>query len=194
MLATVTHTWGSSPCPVGCLMALRADGQVVGSVSGGCVEEDLLARLRADALNKSLPQVIHYGGDHTEHQRFGIPCNGRLEIVLEVLHGTAPLRKVLQVMASRQMITRRLCLNTGEVSPHTASPDDVFSCDGNALSKVFEPAWQLLIISAVQVSHFLAEMAQALDYPVTVCDPRDEYRAAWGATGATLIRACPMMQ
>lgn len=190
-LATVTHTWGSSPRPVGSLMALRADGQVVGSVSGGCVEEDLLARLRVDALNNLLPQIIRYGGDRAEHLRFGIPCNGRLEIVVEMLHGTAPLRRVLQVMASRQMITRRLCMNTGEVSLHTPPPGDRFFCNTDVLSQVFGPAWRMLIIGAVQASRFLAEMAQALDYHVTVCDPRDEYRAAWGVSGITLDPRMP---
>lgn len=190
-LATVTHTWGSSPRPVGSLMALRADGQVVGSVSGGCIEEDLLVRLRANVLNNSLPQIIRYGGAHAEHQRFGIPCDGRLEIVLEMLHGTAPLRRVLQAMASRQMIIRRLCMNTGEVSLHAATPGDGFFCNAEALSRVFGPAWRMLIVGAVQTSRFLAEMAQALDYHVTVCDPRDEYRAAWGVPGITLDARMP---
>lgn len=191
ILATVAHTWGSSPRPAGSLMALRADGQVVGSVSGGCVEQDLLERLRAGALDLHLPQVVRYGWDRTEHERFGIPCNGRLEIVLESLHGVAPLRRVLQALASRQMITRRLCLNTGEVSLHAAARDDVFACDDNAVSKVFGPAWQLLIVGAVQASRFLAEMALALDYRVTVCDPREEYRAAWSVAGVVLDPRMP---
>lgn len=191
MLATVAHTWGSSPRPAGSLMAMRADGQVVGSVSGGCVEQDLQDRLRAGALDLHLPQVVRYGWGHTGHQRFGIPCNGRLEIVLEALHGAASLRRVLQALASRQMITRRLCLNTGEVSLHAAARDGVFVCDAHALSKVFGPAWQLLIVGAVQVSRFLAEMALALDYRVTVCDPREEYRSTWNVPGTMLDTRMP---
>jgi xanthine dehydrogenase accessory factor len=191
ILATVVHTWGSSPRPVGSLMALRADGQVVGSVSGGCVEQDLLERLRAGELDLSVPQRVRYGWGHAEHRRFGIPCNGRLEVVLEALHGELPLRRILQSLASRQMITRRLCLKTGEVSLHTASRDEVFSCDDNAVRKVFGPAWRLLIVGAVQVSRFLAQMALALDYRVTVCDPREEYRAGFSLAGVELDPRMP---
>jgi xanthine dehydrogenase accessory factor len=191
VLATVVRTWGSSPRPVGSLMALRVDGKVVGSVSGGCVEQDLLERVRAGALDLHLPQVVRYGWGHAEHQRFDIPCNGRLEIVLETLHGTAPLRRVLQTMAARQTILRRLCLNTGEVSLHTAAGDAVFAADDKAVSKLFGPAWQLLIVGAVQVSRFLAEMALALDYRVTVCDPREEYREALHVAGVVLDPRMP---
>ncbi|NDB09629.1 MAG: XdhC family protein [Burkholderiaceae bacterium] len=55
-LATVVQTWGSSPRPVGSWLAIREDGQVVGSVSGGCVEDDLIRRVQTEILTRTSPE------------------------------------------------------------------------------------------------------------------------------------------
>ena len=60
VLATVIQTWGSAPRPIGAWLAIREDGQVVGSVSGGCVEDDLIVRVKTDLLNETLPQIVLY--------------------------------------------------------------------------------------------------------------------------------------
>ena len=83
VLITVARTWGSAPRPPGAWMALRADGQVVGSVSGGCIEDDLIERLRAGRLTGRLPFVLRYGVSRDEAERFGLPCGGTLELVVE---------------------------------------------------------------------------------------------------------------
>jgi len=87
VLGTVTRTWGSAPRPVGSLVAINANGHIAGSVSGGCIEQDLVDRVRAsefvDAAGHGVPRVVRYGVQGDEAARFGLPCGGTLELVLE---------------------------------------------------------------------------------------------------------------
>lgn len=191
-LVTVAHTWGSSPRPPGALLAVRADdARFVGSVSGGCVEDDLSARLAATGARLTLPRIESYGVTPEQNHRFGLPCGGRLDLVVEKLASAEPLRVMLRAMDQRRLTARRVCLATGEASLHAAERDAVFRFDGENLVKVFGPAWRLLLIGAGQLSRFVAQMAQALDYEVIVCDPREEYLAQWQVAGTTLDARSP---
>ena len=191
-LVTVARTWGSSPRPPGALLAVRADdARFVGSVSGGCVEDDLSARLAAHGASPALPRIERYGVTPEQTHRFGLPCGGRLDLVVEQLASAEPLRAMLRAMDARQLMARRVCLATGEVSLHAPDGDVAFRFDGANLIKVFGPAWRLLLIGAGQLSRFVAQMAQALDYEVIVCDPREEYAAQWQATDAVLDTRSP---
>ena len=83
-LVTVIETWGSAPRPPGALLCLRDDGLVVGSVSGGCVEDDLIERVRhGERVDK--PSLVTYGVSKEEAARFGLPCGGNLRLVQEPL-------------------------------------------------------------------------------------------------------------
>ncbi|NDA02611.1 MAG: hypothetical protein EBY97_04040, partial [Burkholderiaceae bacterium] len=82
-LATVVQTWGSSPRPVGSWLAIREDGQVVGSVSGGCVEDDLIRRVQTEILTRTSPELVKYGVSKDEAVRFGLPCGGTLQLLVE---------------------------------------------------------------------------------------------------------------
>ena len=190
-LVTVAKTFGSSPRPPGSLLAVRDDGLFVGSVSGGCVEDDLAERLKALKTLSAFPWVESYGVTPEQTHKFGLPCGGRLDLMVESLASAEPLRAILDAMASRRLIARRLCLATGEASLHPACRDEPFCFDGENLIKVFGPAWRLLLIGAGQLSRYVAEMAQALDYDVIVCDPRTEYAAGWTAKGAALDTRMP---
>ncbi|HJW82535.1 MAG TPA: XdhC family protein [Acidiferrobacterales bacterium] len=191
-LVTVARTWGSSPRPPGSLLAVRADdARFVGSVSGGCVEDDLSARLAAQGASLALPRIESYGVTPEQNHRFGLPCGGHLDLVVEQLASSEPLRAILRAMDARRLTARRVCLATGEASLHTAERDAAFRFDGENLIKVFGPAWRLLLIGAGQLSRFVAQMAQALDYEVIVCDPREEYAAQWRLPGAALDTRSP---
>lgn len=85
VLATMVRTWGSSPRPTGAMAAIRCDGLLIGSVSGGCIEDDLIERARRDQIDLSRPSVARYGVAADEAHRFGLPCGGTLELVLEPL-------------------------------------------------------------------------------------------------------------
>jgi xanthine dehydrogenase accessory factor len=85
VIATVTRTWGSAPRPVGSMLALRADGLFKGSVSGGCIEDDLSTGARDGKIDFERTRIIKYGVSAEEAHRFGLPCGGTLELVLEPL-------------------------------------------------------------------------------------------------------------
>jgi xanthine dehydrogenase accessory factor len=174
-LVTVARTWGSSPRPAGSLMLMRNDGVYTGSVSGGCVEEDLVARYRDRQIGDVFPTLIDYGINQADAARLGLPCGGRLELLVERLDSPAQLHMLLERIKTNALMTRRVCLNTGEISLHPASAGDEFCYADGFLSKVFGPRWQLLLIGAGHLSHYVAQIALMLDYRVMVCDPRESY-------------------
>ena len=189
-LVTVIETWGSAPRPPGALLALRGDGLVVGSVSGGCVEDDLIDRVRhGERVNT--PSLITYGVSKEEAARFGLPCGGNLRLVQEPLLGIDWIDEVLQRTAKHELVSRSLSLRTGEVSVNAASRGDKFEFDGVNLRALFGPRWRLLIIGAGQLSRVLAHMALALDFEVICCDPREEYNLTWDVPGSTFSKAMP---
>ena len=85
-LVTVIKTWGSSPRPVGATLAICDDGTVVGSVSGGCIEDDLIAHVRTHGIVRERPEIVSYGISADEAHRFGLPCGGTIELAIEPLH------------------------------------------------------------------------------------------------------------
>lgn len=191
-LVTVVRTWGSSPRPPGSLLAVRADnGEFVGSVSGGCVEDDLVARLAAHGARLTLPMLDSYGVTREQTHKFGLPCGGRLDLVIERLAASAPLRAILGALAERRPLARRLCLTTGETSLHAPAAGADFEFDGDNLVKQFGPAWRLLLIGAGQLSRFVAEIGRALDYEIVVCEPREEYVAGWRVEGVEIDTRMP---
>lgn len=193
-LATVVRTYGSSPRPAGSLAAIRADGAVIGSVSGGCIEQDLIARVRT--ARPALPQRLVYGGAPDENQRWSMPCGGQMELVLESAPSTAILDQILAALHARQPIARRLDLTSGATSLFapsqiTRGTPSRLVCDAHHLITPHGPQLRLLIIGAVQTARYLADMAATLDYTVLVCDPREEYRATWNVPGSELLTGMP---
>jgi xanthine dehydrogenase accessory factor len=191
-LVTVVNTWGSAPRPVGAMLAIRDDGHVVGSVSGGCVEDDLIERARGQQVpDNARPQAVKYGVSDEQAARAGLPCGGTLQLVMEPLNARSQLDELLASIEQHELIARRLDMDSGAVSLHPAGSSDVLDFDGKRLISLHGPRWRLLIIGAGQTSRFLAQIGQALDYHVTVCDPREEYAAEWNVAGATLLRGYP---
>jgi xanthine dehydrogenase accessory factor len=188
-LVTVAKTWGSAPRPVGALLAVAADGRFAGSVSGGCVEEDLVARLR-DAI-PARPETVTYGVSAEEARRFGLPCGGTLQLVVEPLRDRETLVPVLAAVEQRQPVARTLDLASGRAQIAPATRGQALAFDGTLLTAVYGPCWRLLIIGAGQLPRYLAEFALAMDYQVVVCDPREDYADQWPVVGARLTRAMP---
>src|SRR5882762_6931552 len=174
-LGTVVHTWGSAPRPVGAMLVIRDDGQVMGSVSGGCVEDDLIDKVRTKAIAAEKPEVTTYGVTQEQATRYGLPCGGTLQIVLEPVGKESKLKELLTVIERHELAARFLDMETGKVRMEPGKWSDLLEFDGKVLKTVHGPRWRLLVIGAGQVSRYLAQMAQALDYHVTVCDPRGEY-------------------
>jgi xanthine dehydrogenase accessory factor len=191
-LGTITRTWGSAPRPVGAMMLIRDDGMVVGSVSGGCVEDDLIERVKSGKLGLTKPEVTSFGVSGDEAKRMGLPCGGKLELVMEPVAPGGWIEDILDLLSRDGTVARALDVETGAVTvaPAVANrPQCVF--DGRKLINTFGPRYRLLIIGAGQLSVYLAQVAQGLDYQVTVCDPREEYSDVWSLPGVELTREMP---
>jgi xanthine dehydrogenase accessory factor len=191
VMATVIRTWGSAPRPIGALTAIRDDGMVVGSVSGGCIEDDMILQVRSGELVKDRPATTKYGVSAEEAQRFGLPCGGTIELVLEPLVKDSAIDELLARVERHELVKRQLDMKTGRVTLGPALSNDQLAFDGATLSTVHGPRWRMLIIGAGQLSTFLAQMAQGLDYQVTICDPREEYAEGWNIAGVEFKRGMP---
>ena len=191
-LVTVVETWGSAPRPPGALLAVRDDGGVSGSVSGGCVEDDLIARIRAgEYANLKTPSMVAYGVTKEEATRFGLPCGGTLRLVQEPVLDTAWIEEVLQRTSAHQLVARTVHLRDGAVYLRQAQRGEELAFDGITLTTFFGPRWRLLLIGAGQLSQAVAQMAQALDFEVLVCEPRQAYTAGWTLPGVTHLTGMP---
>ena len=190
-LATIVRTWGSAPRPVGALLVIRDDGLVSGSVSGGCVEDDLIEKVKVNKVARDQPVVVTYGVTNEEATRWGLPCGGTLELVLEPLNESSGIAELLETIGKQQLVSRRLEIETGRVTLTAGKWSDMLEFDGKVLSTVHGPRWRLILIGAAQMTRYLAEMARMLDYQVIVIDPREEYYNAWDMPGLDVNRGMP---
>jgi xanthine dehydrogenase accessory factor len=191
VMGTVVRTWGSAPRPVGALVVIRDDGLVVGSVSGGCIEDDLVDRVRSRAAAAAVPERVKYGVTAEEAFRFGLPCGGTIELVLEPLSRASQIDRLLERVAAGRHTVRTLDLASGAVTLADGDGTDVLACSDARLVTAYGPRWRLLVIGAGQLTHYVAQMAVALDYAVTICDPREEYADGWLVPGTELVRTMP---
>lgn len=195
LLATVARTWGSSPRPVGSMMALREDGRVIGSVSGGCIEDDLVHRYTraygGSGVSDGLPQVVCYGVSADEAHRFGLPCGGTLELVLEFNPCHRALGLLLERLDAGGLARRSLDLASGTATlEHTSTPEQ-FSFDGARMVSTLGPGYRMLLIGAGALAEYVATMAQFNGFKVTVCDPRPEHMAGWSVAGVEQVVGMP---
>lgn len=189
-LCTVVRTWGSSPRLPGAMLALRDDGQLLGSVSGGCIEDELIDRARHGCLPE-VNGLLEYGVSRDEAQRYGIPCGGRLQIFVEQVTDADALRPVLESLRQRRLLRRSVRLGTSEFMLGEAMPGAVACLEDGWFHHYFGPQWRLLVIGANQLGAMLASMAQALEFNVLLCDPREEIRAQWQVDGVQWCEGMP---
>jgi len=191
LLVTVVRTWGSSPRPEGSMLAICEDGSVVGSVSGGCIEDDLIDRVRQLGIEQTRPETMKYGISADEAHRFGLPCGGTIELVLEPLTRASGIDELCRRVIAGQLVARSLDMASGTAKLAPAHSTDGVDFDGRRLLTVHGPRYRMLVIGAGQLSSYLCQIALGLDYQVTVCDPREEYTDSWHVPGATLVRSMP---
>jgi xanthine dehydrogenase accessory factor len=192
VLGTVTRTWGSAPRPVGAVVAVRSDGLIAGSVSGGCIEDDLIEKVRQGALALAdHAEVVRYGVGAEEAKRFGLPCGGTMELVLEPVTAKSRIPELLALLAAGKRVRRELDLKTAEVRLGPPADNDALVLTDTLLASTHGPRWRLLLIGAGQLTQYLARMAQALDYAVVICDPREEYPDEPDLVGVERVRTMP---
>src|SRR2546429_3253051 len=190
-LGTIVKPWGSAPGPVGAMVAIRDDGQVVGSVSGGCVEDDLIEKVRSKAVAAQKPQLVSYGVTNEEATRWGLPCGGTLQLVVEPVTSDTRVAELLERIGRQQLVRRRLDMESGRATLEPGRWQDVLEFDGRVLSSVHGPRWRLVLIGAGQLTKYLTEMARMLDYHVVVIDPREEYANSWDVDAVPINRGMP---
>jgi len=202
LLATVVRTWGSSPRPIGSIMALCETGAVVGSVSGGCIEDDLIYRFtqayasaqttgEAAVIPSGAPHRVKYGITADEAHRFGLPCGGTLELLLEFDPDASQLEQLVLSLEQGKLMQRSTRLADGSVSMQTSDSPTELSIDDAQLVNTFGPEYRMLLIGAGQLTEYLATMALFNGFAVTVCDPREEYRGAWSVPNVTITSEMP---
>jgi xanthine dehydrogenase accessory factor len=204
LLATVVRTWGSSPRPVGSIMALCEDGAVVGSVSGGCIEDDLIDRHTrayaqaaaatndgAHSIPSGPPSFVKYGISADEAHRFGLPCGGTLELLLEYDPDPTLLAALIAQLAAGRLMQRTVRLADGAVTLAPTQAPEELAVDAVQLTNTFGPEYRMLLIGAGQLAEYLATMALFNGFAVTVCDPREEYRGSWSVAGAMVVSDMP---
>ena len=194
LLATVVRTWGSSPRPVGSILALSESGRMTGSVSGGCIEDDLAWRYRErwkTGAAAGAPVVVTYGVSADEAHRFGLPCGGTLELLVEHDPDPVELDALLQRLQRGGLVRRCVDLADGQARHEPADEPHELRLDDHRMVNTFGPRYRMLLIGGGQLSEYLATMALFSGFEVAVCDPRDEVRAAWRVAGATWAPGMP---
>ncbi len=189
VLVTVAKTWGSSPRPAGSMMIWRSDGQFEGSLSGGCIEQELLEKFSEATPDAAIS--ITYGVTNEEAVSRGLPCGGQVTVVVEALRSADQGVEILSRLGRRERVQRVLELDSGNSWLETPAGHARTDLDGNRFQVVFEPKWRLLVIGAGQLSSFVARFAETLGYEVLVCDPRDSYRHSWQGDGMSLFSQMP---
>jgi xanthine dehydrogenase accessory factor len=190
-IATVVQTWGSSPRPIGSWLAIRDDGQVVGSVSGGCVEDDLIRRVQTEILVRNVPEMVVYGVSREEAARFGLPCGGTLRLLVEPRPEQVILESILAAIEDHQLILREVNLQTGKSVLRPGNKVDGFSLTDTAMQTSYGPRWRMFVIGAGQLSLYVANFAVASDFDVIVIDPREEYAEGLDLPGVQFIKGMP---
>jgi xanthine dehydrogenase accessory factor len=199
-LCTILKTWGSSPRPIGAMMACTLEGELVGSVSGGCIEEDFVQQLRDGSLKAKFdeeqkPFVVQYGMTEAEQARLKLPCGGQLHVLLEYIAPTATNREVFnrlqEDLQQHRKVSRVVDLRSGAMSVTDQANEIAVVITGDSLSHSLSPMYRLLLLGAGDVAKYVAEMALALEYDVTLCDPRPNYLDNWSVSGVDVTARLP---
>ncbi len=199
-LCTILKTWGSSPRPVGAMMACTLEGELVGSISGGCIEEDFLQQLRDGSLKSQFdelqkPFVVKYGVTAEEQARLKLPCGGQLHVLLEYIeaeeNNKAVFTRLKLDLEQHKSVSRNVDLGSGEISASSQSSDEAVVITENSMSHSLSPMYRLLLLGAGDVARYVAEMALALEYDVVLCDPRPNYLDNWHVDGVETISRLP---
>ena len=192
-LCTIVHTLGSSPRPVGSLVVISDEGRQVGSVSGGCVEEDLLERLMRGEYSGLHPELIEYGISAEENERLGLPCGGRITLLIQRLTSTDLnwLTECLEAIEERRCVERHLDLSTGKTTLTPVEHFSSVSLGEERLRQCFGPRMQMLLVGAGELARNLAELGLAMDYEVIVTDPRQQFLDQWEGPAVKLVQGMP---
>ncbi len=179
-LATVISTWGSAPRPRGSHMLVAADGRFEGSVSGGCVEGEILATA-VEVIAGAGFRRLRYGVADAAAWEVGLPCGGEIEVILQPVSESgfagAWFDRIAASRDAGETLTLATDLDTGKTSEQPGE---------NAFLNAYAPPRRLLIVGAVQIGQSLAALGRELGMAVTVIDPRGRFLTEDRFPGVTL--------
>jgi len=206
-VATVVSAWGSAPVPVGGQLVVAPDGRFEGSVSGGCVEIDVIAE--AQNVNATAkPKRLEFGITDELAWRAGLPCGGTIEVFVEPLRSSdgGVLDEILAARRSRRLIAVATNLETGdrrlldpasvedaELAAQIAAGESgiVARADGETFLHVLMPAVRLVLAGATHITQVLADLASRVGYDVVIVDPRPAFASAERFDGMTILEEWP---
>ena len=181
-IATVVSTWGSAPRPKGSHMLVHADGRFEGSVSGGCVESDILATA-AEVIAGAPFQVRNYGVADAAAWEVGLPCGGEIAVMVQPVsaEGFDPelFDRIADARDQGDALTVTTDLKTGHSAARPLETGEVFV-------NRYDPPRRLLIVGAVQIAQALAGLARELGIETVVIDPRARFLTEERFPGVTL--------
>lgn len=198
-VATVIATWGSAPVPVGGKLVIGRDDRFEGSVSGGCVEAEVIAQA-GDVIAWGKPRVLAFGVADDHAWRVGLPCGGRVEVFVERLagaEGSAFVDRILAARAVRQSLVVTTDLTTGERTIAYGEGGAATACaiDETPAGRVFIerllPMPQLLLVGGGHIAQVLADLARRIGFSVRLIDPRSGFASPARFPGTPVITEWP---
>jgi xanthine dehydrogenase accessory factor len=170
-LATVIATWRSAPCPVGTHMIIHSDGRFIGSVSGGCVEGDVLA-VASDVIASGVRQIRRYGVADGAAWEVGLPCGGDIQVLVQPVASGGFAPALFDQIGAAQRNGETLLVGTDLIAGTSAI---VAERARDLFINVYTPPRRLIIVGAVEIAASLAGIARQLGIAVTVIDPRARF-------------------
>lgn len=199
-LCTVLSSFGSSPREAGSWLVADAQGRHVGSLSGGCVEEDFLTRLREGMFQERVSRIRYGAPDGPSSPQVVLPCGGILDVLIEKLptdqHTTFHLERLKGALTGDRPVLRTVKLPEGNFTTYDDSslgPRVHESTDQRNITFRIGPVARLIIAGISPVSEACASFAKTLGFEVIVCDPRRDKLTDFAVSGVTKIPTLPSM-
>ena len=185
VLATVVRIWGSAPCGVGSHLAVRDDGHFVGSVSGGCVEGEVITEALS-LMERGGVRLLEYGVEDAKAWEVGLACGGKLSVYLEKMDFVTG--ELLRDIDARKPVVRGVCLDNGEARlfpPDKTRNSCIEEIGGKQwFLRAYLPPIRLVIVGAVHIAQSLSLMASESGYDVVIIDPRESFASPERFAGA----------
>ncbi len=205
VLATVVETWGSAPRPVGSQLAISGEGEMEGSVSGGCVEGAVVVEAM-DCLDQAEATLLEFGVADEQAFAVGLACGGRIRVLVEPVGRVLPvemLEALVDARASREQVayvvnpdtgTRRLVTGTGDALEAEIAERfrrDKSGFEGDWFIGIHNPPLRMAIVGAVHIAQALVPMARLAGYDPVLIDPRPAFGAEARFPGETILEDWP---
>jgi xanthine dehydrogenase accessory factor len=173
------------------MMAISGEGSYVGSVSGGCVEDDLADKVSKGMFSSNECVTYTYGDSELSQLLNGLPCGGTLEVLIEPILANGWIKDAIHLVSLHSSFLRVLDVSLGKSSITRASRHEEFDYDGQFLRMKIGPVWRLFLVGASDIAKYLCYIAKTLNFDIQVCDPREEMWVSWGIDNVNKIKMMP---